>query len=145
MALTIEKTFRFDAGHRALGFKNGKEETLHGHTWWLRLVVETRGALGPLKTIFDTNELARIVKPIIERFDHAFIVWSEDPLYERLAEICRIGNIEDKLIRVDFNPTIEGLAEHLFHLVKARLSLHDAALTRAELDAAATLRATYSE
>ena len=145
MAVTIEKTFRFDAGHRALGFKPGKEETLHGHTWWLRLVVEARGDLGPLKTIFDTNELSRVVKPIIDRFDHAFIIWGEDPLYDRLAEICRVGNIAEKLIRVDFNPTVEGLVEHLFHLVKAQLSLTDAALVRAELSAAATLRATFCE
>ena len=56
MPLTVEKVFRFDAGHRCLGFKDKKEETLHGHTWRLRIVVEARRALGPMKTIFDTGE-----------------------------------------------------------------------------------------
>ena len=145
MPLTVEKVFRFDAGHRCLGFKDKKEETLHGHTWRLRIVVEARRALGPMKTIFDTNELARIVKPLIERFDHSFILWSEDPLHERLVEVCRTVGIDDKLVRVDFNPTIEGLAEYFFKAVQGALRLHDAALKRVDLDAAATLRASYSE
>jgi len=145
MPLTIEKVFRFDAGHRCLGFKDKKEETLHGHSWHLRVVVEARRELGPMKTIFDTNELARIVKPLIERFDHSFILWSEDPLHDRLVEVCRTVGIDDKLVRVDFNPTIEGLAEHFFKVIRDALRLHDAALKRVDLDAAATLRASYSE
>jgi 6-pyruvoyl-tetrahydropterin synthase len=80
MPVTIEKTFRFDAGHRALGFKERKEESLHGHTWVRRLVIETG-----------------------------------------------------------------RLAEWFFKAVKERLQLHGAVLKRADLDATATLRASYSE
>jgi len=145
MPVTVEKIFRFDAGHRCLGFKNKKEETLHGHTWRLRVVIEARRELDPLKTIFDTNELARIVKPLIARFDHAFILWTDDPIYERLIETCRTVGIDDKLVLVDFNPTIEGLAEHFFKVVRAELHLHDAVLKRVDLDAATTLRASYAE
>ena len=145
MPVTIEKTFRFDAGHRALGFRDRKEEALHGHTWVLRLVIETADALGPEKTLLDTNHLARVVKPIVDGLDHSFIVWSEDPLADRLAALCREADIEDRLVRVDFNPTIEGLCEHLFKTIKARLGDAGAMLARAELDATATLRATYRE
>jgi 6-pyruvoyltetrahydropterin/6-carboxytetrahydropterin synthase len=145
MPITVEKTFRFDAGHRALGFKERKEESLHGHTWLLRIVIEAQGELDPHKTIFDTNELAIVVKPIIDRLDHSFIIWSEDPLYGRLFELCKAANIEAKLVRVDFNPTIEGLAEYFFKTVKEQIRLYGAVLKRADLDASATLRATYSE
>jgi 6-pyruvoyltetrahydropterin/6-carboxytetrahydropterin synthase len=145
MPVTVEKIFRFDAGHRCIGFKNKKEETLHGHTWGLRVVIEARRELDAMKTIFDTNELARIVKPLIERFDHAFILWTEDPMCERLVDVCRGEGIDDKLLLVDFNPTVEGLAEHFFKLVRAELHLHNAVLKRVDLDAAATLRASYTE
>ena len=143
MPVSIEKTFRFDAGHRALGFTDHKEETLHGHTWHLRVVIESAEPLGPQKTLFDTNALSRAVKPIIERLDHSFIIWSEDPLYEQLAEICRVGDIADKLYRVDFNPTAEGIVEYLFKMVNERLAGQAVMLTRAELDATPTIRASY--
>ncbi len=145
MPMTIEKTFTFDAGHRALGFADKKEESLHGHTWRLRVVIETGRTLGPHKTIFDTNQLARIVKPMIARFDHALIVWSEDPLLGRLVEMCQFGGIDDKLIRVDFNPTLEGLAEYFYHALAEPIRAEDAALKRVDLDATATLRASYWE
>src|SRR6476659_350715 len=131
MPITIEKTFRFDAGHRALGFKYKKEETIHGHTWYLRLVVETGGQLDSYKTIFDTNDLSVIVKPIIEEIDHSFIIWKEDPLYPSFVELCQEGRIRENVYEVDFNPTIEGLAEFLFKTVKSKLHLHNAMLKRA--------------
>ena len=143
MPVSIEKTFRFEAGHRALGFKDRKEETLHGHTWHLRVIIETGGDLGAQKTLFDTNALSRAVKPLIEELDHSFIIWSEDPLYGRLLEICELGDIADKLYRVDFNPTAEGIVEYLFEKVNERLAGQAVALQRAELDATPTIRAAY--
>jgi 6-pyruvoyltetrahydropterin/6-carboxytetrahydropterin synthase len=145
MPVTIEKTFRFDAGHRCLGFDNMKEETLHGHTWHLRVIIETTSALDGLKTIVDTNELARVVRPLIARFDHAFILWAEDPIREPLVATCRAAGIEEKLLLVDFNPTVEGLAEHFFTIVRDALHLRDAVVKRVDLDAATTLRASYAE
>lgn len=145
MPLTIEKTFRFDAGHRCLGFEYSKEETLHGHTWELRLVVQATEPLDGYKTIFDTNELAKIVKPLIKELDHSFVVWTEDPIYAQLVAICESAGIADNLLPVPFNPTVEGMVEHLFHTIKERLPLERAVLKRAELDATATIRACYSE
>ena len=145
MPLTIEKTFRFDAGHRALGFHDHKEETLHGHTFSLRLVIEATQALDVYKTIFDTNDLARVVKPLISQLDHSFILWDKDPIREQMEAICVSEKIADKLIIVDFNPTIEGLVEYIFTRVNEGLQLESAVLKRADLDATATLRASYSE
>lgn len=145
MTLTIEKTFRFDAGHRALGFPDQKERTLHGHTWRMRVVVAASRELDGYKTIFDTNELNRVVKPLVNRLDHSFIVWSEDPLCQGLVAMAEAEDFADRLIVVDFNPTLEGLAEYLFKAIKAKLSLSGAELRRVDLDAATTLRASYSE
>jgi 6-pyruvoyltetrahydropterin/6-carboxytetrahydropterin synthase len=142
--VTIEKTFRFDAGHRCLGFEGSKESALHGHTWVLRLVVEATLPLGPHKTIFDTNELSRIVKPLIERLDHSFLLWDQDPIYERMVEMCKFAQIRDCLYPVAFNPTVEGLVEHLFAEIRSKLPLEGAVLRRADLDATATLRASCS-
>lgn len=145
MPLTIEKTFRFDAGHRCLGFENSKEAALHGHTWVLRLVVEATAPLDSYKTIFDTNELSKIVKPMIKQLDHSFLLWREDPIYERMVEMCKFADISGCLYCVEFNPTVEGIVEYLFKKVKADLPLDRAVLRRADLDATTTLRASYSE
>ena len=145
MAVTIEKTFRFDAGHRCLGFEAGKEAALHGHTWGLRVVVEATAALDEYKTIFDTNELSMIMKPIIKKLDHSFLLWDQDPICERMAEMCKFANISECLYLVPFNPTVEGLAEYLFFKIRESLPSMNAIVSRVDLDATATLRASYSE
>ncbi len=145
MPVTIEKTFRFDAGHRALGFSNMKEETLHGHTWRLRLVVTATKPLNEHRTIFDTNELTRLVKPMIDAVDHSFIIWRQDPIYDQLHQLCSEAKIADKVYTVDFNPTVEGLVEYFYKLIKKQLPLENAELTTAHLAATETLSSTYSE
>ncbi len=145
MPVTIEKTFRFDAGHRCLGFENSKEAALHGHTWGLRIVVEATKPMGEYKTIFDTNKLSKVMKPIIKRLDHSFLLWDQDPIYERMVEMCKFASIGDCLYIVPFNPTVEGLVEYLFFEIRDALPLDGALLRRVDLDATTTLRASYSE
>jgi len=140
---TIEKTFRFDAGHRSLGFNYKKEETIHGHTWQLKLVLEFRGELNGMKTVFDTNDLAVIVKPVIDDLDHSFIIWDKDPIFDEFVKVCELAHIEDKVYPVDFNPTIEGLVQHIYERISAELQLDGCALRRAELRCASTLNASY--
>ncbi|WP_165759422.1 6-pyruvoyl trahydropterin synthase family protein [Mycobacterium decipiens] len=140
---TIEKTFRFDAGHRSLGFDYTKEETIHGHTWELKLIVECRQKLDDMKTIFDTNELNVITRPIIDSLDHSFIIWTEDPIFDAFVKVCELAGVADKVYPVDFNPTIEGMVEHIFNRVDEQLELDGCTLKRAELRCASTLNACY--
>ncbi|RSS79462.1 6-carboxytetrahydropterin synthase [Streptomyces sp. WAC06614] len=144
MTITIEKIFRFDAGHRALGFNYHKEEAIHGHTWTLRIVLATDKELGSGKTIMDTNDLALAVKPIIARVDHSFIIWDADPIYAAMRALCEEADILDQLTTVDFNPTLEGMAEYFYRQCNEALSLTDCRIARVELEATATLRATYT-
>ncbi|KZS83663.1 6-pyruvoyl trahydropterin synthase family protein [Mycobacterium persicum] len=143
MSHTIEKTFRFDAGHRSLGFNYKKEETIHGHTWQLRLVLEYGDQLDDMKTVFDTNELAVIVEPIINDLDHSFIIWDQDPIYDDFLKVCELADVADKVYTVDFNPTIEGLVEHIYQRVNSQLRLSGCVLRRVELQCASTLKASY--
>jgi 6-pyruvoyl-tetrahydropterin synthase len=84
-----------------------------------------------------------VVKPLIDQLDHAFIVWSEDPLAAGLVAMSEAESFRDKLIVVDFNPTLEGLAQYLFEKIQADLPLKRAFLRRVDLDATQTLRASY--
>ncbi|MFJ9752907.1 6-pyruvoyl trahydropterin synthase family protein [Streptomyces chartreusis] len=143
MVTTIEKTFRFDAGHRALGFNYKKEETIHGHTWRLTVTVMATHDLGDNKTIFDTNDLAVVVKPIIDQVDHSFIIWTQDPLYPGLRELCSSADIDDKIMPVDFNPTLEGLAEYFYKAISDGLKADKTLVRRVRLECATTLSATH--
>lgn len=143
MSHTIEKTFRFDAGHRSLGFNYKKEETIHGHTWQLKLVLEYQGELDGMKTVFDTNDLAVIVKPILDDLDHSFIIWDQDPIFDDFLKVCELADVADKVYTVDFNPTIEGLVQHIYDRINSQLNLEGCVLKRAELQCASTLNASY--
>ena len=143
MSRTIEKTFRFDAGHRSLGFNYKKEETIHGHTWELKLIIESDDELDGMKTLFDTNELAVVVKPIIDDLDHSFIIWSDDPIFDEFLRVCELADVADKVYTVDFNPTIEGIVQHIYERINEKLKLNSCVLTRAELRCASTLNASY--
>ncbi|MCV7075311.1 6-pyruvoyl trahydropterin synthase family protein [Mycobacterium szulgai] len=143
MTRTIEKTFRFDAGHRSLGFDYKKEETIHGHTWELKLILESELELDGMKTVFDTNELAVVVRPIIDALDHSFIIWTEDPIFDEFVKLCELADVADKVYPVDFNPTIEGLVQHIYEQVSGKLHVDGCVLKRAELRCASTLNASY--
>ncbi|KAA1249509.1 hypothetical protein F0Q45_14750 [Mycobacterium simiae] len=143
MSHTIEKTFRFDAGHRSLGFNYKKEETIHGHTWQLKLVLECTRDLDGMKTVFDTNDLAVVVKPILDDLDHSFIIWDQDPIFDDFLKVCELADVADKVYTVDFNPTIEGLVQHIYERISSELNLDCCVLKRAELQCASTLNASY--
>lgn len=144
MTSLIEKIFRFDAGHRALGFDYKKEETIHGHTWRLVVTIEARHELDALSTIFDTNELAVVVKPMIDEVDHSFIMWAEDPILAEFRKVCALAGVEDKLFVVDFNPTLEGLAKYFHERIAKELAPVDVTVRSVRLECATTLSSTYT-
>ncbi|MFD3330973.1 6-pyruvoyl tetrahydropterin synthase family protein [Streptomyces sp. NPDC058701] len=140
---SIEKTFRFDAGHRALGFDYKKEETIHGHTWRLTVTIEATQELGERESIFDTNDLAVVVNSLIDQVDHSFIIWSLDPIYPGLKHLCKSAGIDDKIFPVDFNPTLEGLAKYFFEKISEGMQVGGVVVRRARLECATTLSATH--
>ncbi len=70
--MLISREFKFDAAHNLIGYK-GKCETLHGHTWKIRVTIsgEVNKDSG---MAFDFIELKKIIeKEIILKLDHCYL------------------------------------------------------------------------
>ena len=73
--MKISKEFRWEMGHR-LPFHNGLCRNIHGHSY--KMVVEITGEINESGMIIDFYDLGRIIDPIIEKYDHAFLCWEND-------------------------------------------------------------------
>ena len=95
--LVIESDF--SAAHRLREY-DGACERLHGHNWRVEMVVagETPDRLG---MVADFRDLKRILREVLDRFDHSFL--NESPEFE------------------EQNPTTENLARTIFEHCARRM------------------------
>ena len=86
----------FDAAHILWGYK-GKCGNLHGHTYKIEVSVSCKDVdRNEMGMVADYTELKRVLKPIIEKYDHAFLSGSEDgdQIYRTCMELgLKIKNI----------------------------------------------------
>jgi len=112
--ITITKRLEFDAGHRIPDHRS-ECRNLHGHRYVLELtlegeVVDAPGSSehGMLMDFSDVKAIA--LKHLVERWDHAFLVYEGDrPVREFLESLP--GH---KTVVLDAVPTAENLARIAF-------------------------------
>ncbi len=73
--MKIAKEFRWEMGHR-LPEHFGQCKNRHGHSY--KMLVEFEGELDENGMVIDYYDVEKIVKPIIEKLDHAFLVNKND-------------------------------------------------------------------
>ncbi len=73
--MTIAKRFRWEAAHR-LPWHEGPCRNLHGHSY--RMTVELTGEPDERGMLLDFQDLKRILKPLVEAWDHAVLVAADD-------------------------------------------------------------------
>lgn len=112
--MKIAKEFHWEMGHR-LPEHFGKCKNIHGHSY--RMIVELEGSLDDQGMIMDYFDLKKIVIPIIEELDHAFMV------YEKDKEIIKfLESVNSKKMVVDFQSTVENICRYiLFQIQKQKL------------------------
>lgn len=114
MPYKVSIELQFDAAHRLFKYE-GKCHNLHGHTYFA-IVEATCDVLIPPGFVTDFGELKRAVKDWIdENWDHATILWANDPL---------VPILKDQDLRVysmTHEPTAEYMASLLFIVVEGLL------------------------
>lgn len=124
--MRLSAEFTFEAAHRILGHP-GKCAYLHGHTYHLEVTVSAE-RLDPLGMVIDFDDLRALVKKaVLDRWDHAALLWSEDPLVPAIERIQ--AEAPEKVVRLSGNPTAEILTREAWQAI--RLSLpQDVSLER---------------
>jgi 6-pyruvoyltetrahydropterin/6-carboxytetrahydropterin synthase len=73
--MKVAKEFRWEMGHR-LPEHFGLCKNIHGHSY--KLIVEFEGELDKQGMVIDFYDVEKIINPIIEKLDHAFMVNKND-------------------------------------------------------------------
>jgi 6-pyruvoyltetrahydropterin/6-carboxytetrahydropterin synthase len=108
--MKVAKEFRWEMGHR-LPEHFGLCKNIHGHSY--KLIVEFEGELDKQGMIIDFYDVEKIINPIIEKLDHAFMVKKDDEATIKLLE-----KVNSKKIVVDFNSTVENISKYLLSEIK---------------------------
>lgn len=138
--IRITKEFHFEMAHALYGY-DGPCKNVHGHSYRLSVTVKGQPIKDPKHVkqgmVMDFNELKAIVKPIVDKLDHATILNSGSP-HKKLAE----GNLLfNKLVLVNYQPTCENMLIDIAQQIKDQLPV-DVLLNHLKLQETAT---SYAE
>ena len=108
--MKIAKEFSWEMGHR-LPFHEGKCKNLHGHSYKMR--VEFEGKLDEHSMVMDYYDVKKIIQPIVDELDHAFMVKiSDSDLIEALKKL------NTKYVEVNFDTTAENISIYFLNKIK---------------------------
>jgi 6-pyruvoyltetrahydropterin/6-carboxytetrahydropterin synthase len=111
--MTVACEFRWEMGHR-LPEHTGGCRNLHGHSYRMR--VEAEGEVQANGMVIDFYDLKAIVDPIVESWDHAFLITENDALL--LAFLKQHGM---KHNAVPWSSTAENIVAHLLRTIASRI------------------------
>ena len=102
--MKIAKEFNWEMGHR-LPEHFGKCKNIHGHSY--KMMVELDGDVNDNGMVMDYYDLKKIINPIVENLDHAFMVYEQD------SEVIEfLGKIKSKKVIVNFESTVENITRY---------------------------------
>lgn len=106
MSSTVTVAHNFETAHR-LPHLAGKCESLHGHSWWVRVTV-TAPAPDIDGVVVEFGAYKKALRGWIDKYlDHGTMLGADDPLIGALrAADCKVYEFPGW-------PTVEAVAEHL--------------------------------
>jgi 6-pyruvoyltetrahydropterin/6-carboxytetrahydropterin synthase len=111
--MKIAKEFHWEMGHR-LPEHFGKCKNIHGHSYYM--IVEINGEINEHGMVMDYYDLKKIVLPIIEELDHAFMVNEND---KKIIDF--LISMNSKKVIVPFQSTVENITLYIINQVKLLL------------------------
>ena len=105
--MKIAKEFHWEMGHR-LPEHFGLCKNIHGHSY--KMIIEFEGELDEQGMVIDFYDVEKIIAPIIDELDHAFMVKDDDRLTLEFLE-----KLNSKRVVVDFNSTAENISKYLLN------------------------------
>jgi len=103
--MKIAKEFHWEMGHR-LPEHFGLCKNIHGHSY--RLIIEFEGELDEQGMVIDFYDVEKILAPIIDELDHAFMVKDDDNLTLEFLE-----KLNSKKVVVGFFTTVENICKYI--------------------------------
>jgi 6-pyruvoyltetrahydropterin/6-carboxytetrahydropterin synthase len=108
--MKIAKEFRWEMGHR-LPEHFGKCKNIHGHSY--KMIIRLEGDLDKSGMVMDYYDVKKIIEPIIERLDHAFMVHEDDK-----EVISFLEKMNSKMVVLEFHSTVENICIYFLNEIK---------------------------
>lgn len=116
--ITATRSHTISCGHRVVGHES-KCKDLHGHNYTITVTVEAK-SLDKVGRVLDFGFMKSLFCQWLEdNWDHKFLMWRDDPLWDRQTVERWPGTIA-----VDFNPTAENMAEYLLRQFQGLLHIN---------------------
>jgi 6-pyruvoyltetrahydropterin/6-carboxytetrahydropterin synthase len=103
--MKVAKEFHWEMGHR-LPDHFHLCKNIHGHSY--KLIVEFEGELNEQGMVIDFYDVGKIINPVIDELDHAFMVKDDDKITLEFLE-----KINSKKVVVNFESTVENICKYI--------------------------------
>lgn len=115
--MLIRKLFKFENAHIVRGCSTRRcSHSIHGHSYKVELLLHA-DALDHGQMVYDFGLLKGDVRDLIDAFDHAVAIWSQDdPDY-----IASIRKHSERWVLIPVSPSAEQFSRLIFRLVEAAL------------------------
>ncbi len=102
--------------HR-LTFHKGPCKNIHGHSYKMRIEIE--GETNENMMVLDYYDIDKIIAPIINKLDHAFICSNDDDLMINFLDTNGF-----KYLVIDGFTTAENLVTYITNIIKPQFEAH---------------------
>ncbi len=109
--MKIAKEFTWEMGHR-LPEHFGNCKNIHGHSY--KMTVELEGEPDTNGMVLDYYDLKQIINPIVDKLDHAFLVYAED---KEVIEF--LDKLNSKKVVVGFQSTAENICKYFLDEIRS--------------------------
>ena len=115
------KQLRFEKEHR-LPSHTGACRVIHGHSYLVEVTAEAESQLNENGMVVDFKYLKELCEEIFGSWDHALMLYREDPFVQIFYDIANKNNLPVHLIIVDYEPTAENMCIELYRQLNDEIS-----------------------
>ncbi len=117
--MIIRKMFKFENAHIVRGCSTEKcRSSVHGHSYKVELLFESN-FLDNGQMVYDFGLMKQNMKDIVESFDHAITLWSEDS-HEYLSDMKKHSQ---RWVELPVSPSAEQFSRVIFICIERLLQL----------------------
>ena len=117
--MIIRKLFKFENAHIVRGCSSVKcRSSIHGHSYKVEILFESN-FLDNGQMVYDFGLMKQNIKALVESFDHAITLWSEDSK-EYIQDMKKHSS---RWIELPVSPSAEQFSRVIFLMIDALLKL----------------------
>jgi len=117
--MIIRKTFKFENAHIVRGCSTVKcRSSLHGHSYRVELLFESN-FLDNGQMVYDFGLMKQNMKDLVESFDHAITLWSED----ETTYVADMKKHSDRWVELPVSPSAEQFSRVIYLMIDRLLQL----------------------